>query len=169
MEKILEDKNNSNYIKNVSAFEKYKDENIKNDLVKFYYQFNHLKNIYRQGWIKSLLGEKYINKIESVADHSWSVSMLAISVIEKYKLNYDITKCMKLSIIHELGEIYAGDFTPNDNVTKEEKHELEKRAIERLLSSISFENDFLELWEEFEKQETIEAQFIKQVDKLYEI
>ena len=166
MEKILEDKNNSNYIKNVSAFEKYKDENIKNDLVKFYYQFNHLKNIYRQGWIKSLLGEKYINKIESVADHSWSVSMLAISVIEKYKLNYDITKCMKLSIIHELGEIYAGDFTPNDNVTKEEKHELEKRAIERLLSSISFENDFLELWEEFEKQETIEAQFIKQVDKL---
>lgn len=35
--------------------------------------------------------------------------MLAISVIEKYKLGYDITKCMKLSIIHELGEIYAGD------------------------------------------------------------
>ena len=64
--------------------------------------------------------------------------MLAISIIEKYKLNYDITKCMKLSIIHELGEIYAGDFTPNDNITKEEKHELEKRAIERLLSSMSF-------------------------------
>lgn len=166
MDKILKDKNNSNYIKNISAFEKYKDKNIKNDLIKFYYQYNHLKNIYRQGWIKNLLGEEHITKIESVSDHSWSVSMLAISIIEKYKLNYDITKCMKLAIIHELGEIYAGDFTPSDNITKEEKHKLEKKAVERLLDSISFENDFLELWNEYEKQETIEAQFIRQVDKL---
>jgi putative hydrolase of HD superfamily len=73
--------------------------------------------------------------------------MLAISIIEKYKLDYDITKCMKLSIIHELGEIYAGDFTPCDNITKAKKHELEKEAVQRLLNSINFENDFFQLWE----------------------
>lgn len=166
MNEIIKDKNNSNYIKKISAFEEYKDKNINNDLISFYYQFNHLKNIYRQGWIKNLLGKEYAPKIESVADHSWSVSMLAISIIEKYKLNYDITKCMKLSIIHELGEIYAGDFTPNDNITKEEKHKLEKEAIEKLLKTINFENDFLELWEEFESQKTEEAQFVRQLDKL---
>ena len=166
MSDFLIDNNNSNYIKKISAFEQYKNKNINNDLIKFYYQFNHLKNIYRQGWIKNLLGKEYISQIESIADHSWSVAMLAISVIEKYKLKYDITKCMKLSIIHELGEIYAGDFTPSDNITKEKKHELEEKAIKKALDTIKFENDFLELWEEYEKQETKEAQFIRQIDKL---
>lgn len=163
---ILKDENNSNYIKKASSYNQYKDKGIKNDLIGFYYQFNHLKDMYRQGWIKNLLGEEYIEKIESIADHSWSLAMFAISVIEKYKLNYDISKCMKLSIIHELGEIYAGDFTPNDSITKEKKHELEKEAIEKLLNTVRFENDFLELWEEYEKNETEEAQFIKQLDKL---
>lgn len=163
---VLKDNNNNNYIKRASAYENYKEKNINNDLISFYYQFNHLKNIYRQGWITNLLGIEYINQTESIADHSWSVSMLAISIINKYKLNYNITKCMKLSIIHELGEIYAGDFTPNDKITKEIKHELEKEAFEKLLTSIKFENDFFELWQEYENQETEESKFIKEVDKL---
>lgn len=163
---ILQDENSSNYIKRYSAYNTYKNKGIKNDIISLYYQFNHLKNIYRQGWVKSLLGKERLSEIESVSDHSWSISMLAISVIEKYKLNYDITKCMKLAIVHELGEIYAGDYTPVDNITKEKKHELEKKAINRLLDSINFENDFLELWEEFEKQETEEAKFVKQIDEL---
>jgi len=163
---ILKDENNSNYIKKHSVCSQYKDKNINNDLIKFYFQYNHLKNIYRQGWIKNLLGQERVKEIESIADHSWSVSMLAISVIEKYNLNYDITKCMKLSIIHELGEIYAGDFTPSDNISKDKKHELEKNAIRKLLDSINFENDFFELWEEYEEQKTEESQFIRQLDKL---
>ena len=166
MDDILKDNNNANYIKKISAYEQFKNKNIDNDLIGFYYQFNHLKDIYRQGWIKNILGKEHIHKIESVADHSWSVAMLAISVIEKYKLNMDIAKCMKLSIIHELGEIYAGDFTPSDHISKDRKHELEEKAIEKVLNTINFENDFLQLWEEYEKQETEEAQFIKQVDKL---
>ena len=166
IDNILKDENNSNYIKRYSAYNQYKDKHINNDLITFYYQFNHLKNIYRQGWIKGLLELKDVTEVESIADHSWSVAMLAISVIEKYKLNYDINKCMKLSIIHELGEIYAGDFTPTDNITKERKYELERESLENLLNTISFENDFLDLWEEYEKQQTQEAQFIKQLDKL---
>ena len=78
MNEIIKDKNNSNYIKKISAFEEYKDKNINNDLISFYYQFNHLKNIYRQGWIKNLLGKEYAPKIESVADHSWSVRCLQL-------------------------------------------------------------------------------------------
>lgn len=163
---ILKDKINSNYIKQESFYNKYKNIEINNDLIKFYFQFNHLKNIYRQGWLKGLLENPDASKIESVADHSWSVALLAISVIEKYKLDYDITKCMKLAIIHELGEIYAGDYTPRDNIDSDEKHKLERDAIEKILATISFENDFLELWEEFENQETKESIFIKQIDKL---
>ena len=160
---MLKDEKNSNFVKNQNPYNKYKTI-INNDILKLYYQFTHLKNIYRQGWLTSLLGMKYENKVESVADHSWSVTMLAMSIIEKYDLDFDIEKCMKLAMIHELGEIYAGDFIPNQ-VTKEEKHKLEERAVDELLNSIEFDNDFKELWLEYENKKSPEADFIKQVDK----
>ena len=50
------------------------------------------------------------------------MALLAITMIEKYNLPYDTLKCIKMCIIHELGEIYAGDYTPYDKITKEEKH-----------------------------------------------
>ena len=85
------------------------------------------------------------------------MALLAITMIEKYNLPYDTLKCIKMCIIHELGEIYAGDYTPYDNISKEEKHMAEKNAIEKVLSSLDFDNDFLQLWDEFEKKETQEA------------
>ncbi len=66
---MLKDEQNKNFIKNKNPYNKYK-ENIKNDILKLYYQFTHLKKIYRQGRLTSLLGMQYENIIESVADHS---------------------------------------------------------------------------------------------------
>ena len=129
-------------------------------------QYNHLKNIYRQGWLKVRIGLEHREKCESVADHSFSMALLAITMIEKYKLPYDTLKCIKMCIIHELGEIYVGDYTPYDNITKEEKHLKEKEAIQKVLKPLDFDNDFLELWEEFEKRETEEAKFVKNLDEL---
>ena len=125
-----------------------------------------MKNIYRQGWLKVRIGLEHREKCESVADHSFSMALLAITMIEKYKLPYDILKCIKMCIIHELGEIYVGDYTPYDNITKEEKHLKEKEAIQKVLKPLDFDNDFLQLWEEFEKRETEEAKFVKNLDEL---
>lgn len=161
---ILKDKNNGNYIKDINPYEKYK--NIDNDIISFYMQYNHLKNIYRQGWLKVRIGLEHKEKCESVAEHSFSMALLAITMIEKYNLPYDTLKCIKMCIIHELGEIYAGDYTPYDNISKEEKHMAEKNAIEKVLSSLDFDNDFLQLWDEFEKKETQEAKFVKNLDAL---
>ena len=161
---ILTDKNNGNYIKDTNPFEKY--QKIDNDVVSFYMQYNHLKNIYRQGWLKVRIGLEHREKCESVADHSFSMALLAITMIEKYKLPYDTLKCIKMCIIHELGEIYAGNYTPYDNITKEEKNLKEKEAIQKVLKPLDFDNDFLQLWEEFEKRETEEAKFVKNLDEL---
>lgn len=161
---ILKDKNNKNYIKDTNPYENFK--NIGNDILGFYMKYNQLKNIYRQGWLKVRIGLEHKDKCESIADHSFSVALLALSIIEKNKLNLDGFKCIKIGIIHELGEIYAGDYTPFDNITKEEKHNQEKEAILKVLETLDENNDFLNLWEEFEKQETEEAIFIKNIDQL---
>ncbi len=161
---ILKDENNQNYIKDTNPYDKF--DKIDNDILAFYMKYNQLKNIYRQGWLKVRIGLEHREKCESVADHSFSVALLALTIIEKNKLNLDTFKCIKMGIIHELGEIYAGDFTPFDNITKEEKHVKEKEAIMRVLEGMDRDNDFFELWEEFEKVESNEAKFIKNVDQL---
>lgn len=161
---ILKDKNNGNYIKDINPYEKYKK--IDNSVISFYMQYNHLKNIYRQGWLKLRIGLEHKDKCESVADHSFSMALLAITMIEKYTLNYDTLKCIKMCIVHELGEIYAGDYTPVDKITKEEKHLKEKEAIQKVLKTLDFDNDFIDLWEEFEDGETKEAKFVKNLDQL---
>lgn len=94
------------------------------------------------------------------------MALLAITMIEKYSLNYDTLKCIKMCIVHELGEIYAGDYTPVDKITKEEKHLKEKEAIQKVLKTLDFDNDFIDLWEEFEDGETKEAKFVKNLDQL---
>lgn len=158
--------NNNNYIKDTNPYLKYQNENIKNDIVNFYLQYNQLKNIYRQGWIKNKFGSSFAPKCESIADHSFSIAILCLTIIEKYNLDYDVLKCLKLCLIHEFGEVYAGDITPKDNISKEEKHLLEESAIKKLLESLNFTNDYFEIWQEYEAQETKEAIFVKELDTL---
>ena len=155
---------NSNYVKNQNPYNEFKN-NIQNDVLKLYYQFIHLKNLYRQGWLTNIIGMDAENKVESVADHSWSVAMLCMYIIQKYNLDLDLDKCIKLAIVHELGEINAGDYIPHQ-ISKEEKHKLEVQAVDDLLNEASFENDYKELWIEYENQTSEEAVFVKQVDKL---
>ena len=162
------DKRNDNYIKNENPYEVYTGEGktISNDLISFYMQINQLKNLYRQGWIKARIGIEHINKCESVAEHSFLLALLAMSIIDKYKLEYDVNKCLKLSLVHELGEIYAGDFIPMQNISKEEKHRLEDEAIKKVLSVLNFDNSYYDLWLEFENVSSKEAEFIKELDGL---
>ena len=156
---------NNNYIKQENPYLSY-DGILENDILKFSMQIAHMKNIYRQGWVKGLIGKDYLDKGESIADHSFSVAMLAISMIEKYNLSYDINKCIKLCLVHELGEIYAGDFCLVDAISKQDKHILEEQAVQKLLHTLDFPNDFFDLWNEFETNATPEANFIKQLDGL---
>jgi putative hydrolase of HD superfamily len=39
------------------------------------------------------------------------------------KINYS---CMKMGLIHDLGESIIGDITPHDNVSTEDKHTMER-------------------------------------------
>lgn len=161
---MIKDINNGNFAKSQIPLINFKGKQIQNDIITFYFQYNQLKNIYRQGFLQKF-GAK-AEQCESIADHTFSVSLLCMSIIEKYELELDLLKCLKLCIIHELGEIYAGDFTPFDNISEEDKHELEKQGVEKVLECLEFENDFLKLWLEYENQKTDESIFVKELDKI---
>ena len=117
-----------------------------------------LKETPRTGWINSGL-----KNVESVAAHSWGVSYLALILMPE---EMDKERILSMAIFHDLGEAIIGDITPADNITKEEKYNLELNAINELTKPIKRREKLIDLWYEYEKNITPEAKFVKACDKL---
>ena len=138
-------------------------EDNSNKVIEAFFEILSLKNLFRQGWLKNGVERKFC---ESVADHSFSTAMLAWLLAEEYFPNLDTSKIIKYSLIHEIGEIYAGDITPDDNTTDIEKFKLEFVSVKRVFDKLTNGEKYIKLWEEFEHSKNKEAKFVKQIDRL---
>ena len=87
-------------------------------------------------------------------------------IADEYLPKLDLVKILKYSLIHEIGEIYAGDITPDDNITDAEKYELEIRSVKKVFRKLKHGDEYIKLWKEFENTENKEASYVKQIDKL---
>lgn len=135
---------------------------FEDDNLEVLYQIFKLKNLYRQGWLKRDIPE---SKGESVADHTFGTAMTAWIIAKRLKLKLDNEKLLKMALVHEIGEIYAGDITPVDGISLEQKYELELKSVKKVFSSYPEGEEFINLWIEFEEAESAEAKFLKQIDK----
>lgn len=131
-------------------------------LIEAWFEIVHLKQLYRQGWIVRGLPP---GECESVADHSFGNAMLCLLLLDRHP-ELDALKVLRLALIHDLGEAYVGDITPQDNVDKREKHRLEEEAVEKIFGKLPGGEALLTDWREYEAQSTPEAQFVKQIDRL---
>jgi len=132
-------------------------------ILKIMTEFNHLKNLYRQGWLKRHISR---DKCESVADHSFSVALLAMFLAEDRFPRLDLLTVLRMALIHEAGEIHAGDITPVDGVSHEEKHRREKESVLKVFDRLPQAERYIELWEEFELNQSPEARLVRQADRL---
>jgi len=133
-----------------------------------YFRLMRLKRLYRQGWLKRGLPE---GLCESVAEHSFGTALLALLLAGKAGEagaigKVDSARAALLALVHEMGESYAGDITPVDGVSPEEKKRLEREAIRRALEGHPDLDWYLSLWEEFEEGSSPEARFVRQLDRL---
>ena len=132
-----------------------------------YEEIYKLKNVLRKGWLIRNVAEKKTGRVESDAEHTFSMTLLALEIMSKKprfsKLNQ--LKVLKMIAYHELCEIDAGDHTPFDNITKEEKYKQEFACVKRLASECDMP-EILELWLEYEDGKSPEAQFVQQMDRL---
>ena len=116
-----------------------------------------MKDLKRTGWLM-----KNVSLPESDADHSFGVAMLVL-LLAPTSLNK--LKCLEMALIHDLAEIYAGDHTPFDTITKEEKYTKELKAITQIADELNYPQ-LIELFKEYEEKTTPEAIFVKLADKL---
>lgn len=135
-----------------------------NKLLLVYFEYNQLKNLYRQGWLQQTTVPK--ERCESVADHCFGVALLSLFISEQYFPSLDASKIIRMALLHEFGEIYGGDITPNDNVSKDRKEKVERDSVYRVLSKLKNGKKYTELWEEYENRSSKEAIFVDQIDKL---
>jgi len=121
----------------------------------------NLKTISRQGWIDKLS----INNPESVADHTFSMAIIGM-ILSDYQ-NYDTQKILKMILLHDLAESIIGDFTPEQK-SKKEKSTLENKVIEQILKNLpkKLQKQYLSIWSEYQTNETTNANFVHQIDKL---
>ena len=116
-----------------------------------------LKDVVRTGW--ELRGVK---NPESVADHSYGLCLLTLMLCPT---ELDRLKCLEFAIVHDLAESITGDHVPAENILPADKHNAEMQAIESI-SQLADCPRLVDLFAEYERQDTPEAVFIKQMDKL---
>lgn len=130
--------------------------------IKFIEEIDKAKQIFRQNVV---IGT---TRNENDAEHSWHLAVMAIllSEYEKEK-DIDVLKVIKLVLIHDLVEIYAGDTFCYDEKANEDKKEREEKAAQRVFNILPLDQaeEILELWREFEEVKTPEARFAACLDR----
>ena len=116
----------------------------------------HLKALPRAGWVR--VG---IENPESVAAHSWGLAMLCLEWAPKSRTPLNLNKVLQLALIHDLPEVLTGDITPHDGVSTLKKHQLEQDAAQKIMPLHLYE-----IWKEYMDNQTPEAHFVHQMDKI---
>lgn len=132
------------------------------NVIKYYVFCNKLKNTIRTGWMNWHVEKE---RLESVAEHIYSAQMLAIAMKKEYEYNIDLYKVLYMLAVHEIEEIIIGDLTLFD-ISKEEKREIGKLAVSKVLNNLNDKEEIIDLINEFEEKETEEAKFAFYCDKL---
>ncbi|MDE5888629.1 MAG: HD domain-containing protein [Bacilli bacterium] len=137
--------------------------NLKNSsCVESFKSFSKLKNILRTGWTRRKVREDYL---ESDATHTMQMIAMASAYFTIFKpTDLDYNKVMDMIIIHEIGEVLAGDI-PEGDPLHNDKHALEARGVRNAFSGLASGEYFINLWEEFESRESNEAKFVYELDK----
>ena len=131
------------------------------NILAFMVEIEKLKDVHRK--TKPVGLDRY----ENSAEHSWHVCLSALMLKDYANGSVDINRVIKMLLIHDLGEIDAGDTIIYASETKAIKDE-EEAGIRRLFNLLPEElaEGFVELWLEFELGESDDAKFAKAIDRV---
>ena len=141
---------------------------MKNNLEKcfeFIIEVEKLKAITRK--VKPVGLERY----ENSAEHSWQISLLALVLTNFSDESVNVEKVLKMLLVHDIGEIDAGDVIFFDEVEKNKRKKKELESVKRIFGILPDEKsaELLEIWKEFEYGDTKEAKFARAIDRVMPI
>ena len=126
--------------------------------IDFLNKIEKLKCNTRHSWTSS-------GRQESVAEHSWRLAVMAMLCADEYP-ELDISKVIKMCLIHDFGEAITGDIPA---FAKTVQNELDEDvAVTKLLSVLpaDIQTELQALFDEMNARETLEAKLFKSLDNL---
>ncbi len=130
-------------------------------IVQFVLEIDKLKGVLRK--VKPIGEERY----ENTAEHSWQIAVFALSLARTLALSVNPERVVAMLLVHDLGEIDAGDKFVFAQDGWEERKAAELRAVERIFSLAPepLAQFLLDMWKEFDAGETQDARFAKAIDR----
>lgn len=129
--------------------------------IEFIKEIDKMKNILRM----TLVSES--ERRENDAEHSWHLAMMAMLLEEYSDKPVNISHVLKMTLVHDLVEIYAGDTFAYDIEGNKDKEERENKAAEKLFSMLPDDQKdlIMSLWKEFDALETDDSLFANAMDR----
>ena len=131
--------------------------------VAFLNEVERLKVVYRRN--RTIEPSRW----ESSAEHSWHVALMAWVLSEHSNSDsLDMFKIVRMLLIHDLVEIYAGDTWLYDVEASDAQGAEEASSASRLFALLPEDQaaEFESLWQEFEARSSPEARYAAAIDGL---
>ena len=138
------------------------DERFEKQL-RFLVEIDKMKTVLRQ----TVLVDK--SRQENDAEHSWHFAVMAMILYEYADASrVDLSRVLKMALVHDLIEIYAGDTAAFDEAGLADKTEREEKAADKLFGLLPPDQgeEIRSLWAEFDAMETPDAQYANAIDRL---
>ena len=143
--------------------QKNSEEEFENNFLKISKLVGKAKKIKRIGWQK----KADISNGETIAEHMYRLAVLSMIISDLR--NLDTEKILRMSLLHDLGEIITGDLTPDEKIEVgiQDALKLEEEGLKQVFNEIpkKLQDQYIALWKEIHLQETDEAKLIKSLDK----
>jgi putative hydrolase of HD superfamily len=131
-------------------------------------ELQRLKSLDRTGW--TLRGLP--NGTESVAAHSFGVSVTAMLLADKFNahgVSVDVEKVLRISLLHDWAEVRVGDMprTATLYFGAEARKQAEMAAFSDVVSEVDAAKGlYANLYNEYEHRSSLEARLVKAADVL---
>lgn len=127
----------------------------------FLMEIDEMKKVLRRNLIKDG------SRRENDAEHSWHFAVAAMVLAEYAPAKIDVGHVVKMALVHDLVEVYAGDTFAYDADGYEDKEKREQEAADKLFSILpqGQREEIRALWEEFEEIKTDESKYANSLDR----
>lgn len=126
-------------------------------LANLLFEASFLKRIERTGYNYLGTGK------ENIAAHSFGVIFTTFLLCKVFQGRVDEDKALKMALWHDFPEARIGDFNALHKLYNRAD---EKRALKEALLSLPFEEEVINLFEEYRKNETLEAKIVHDADTI---
>lgn len=111
------------------------------------------------------------DKRNTVAEHSWRLALMVLIIGTEAKVRIDVGRAMSIALLHDIAEVKTGDIDAYQQIMAgkqliDSKARAEEAAMREMTDDLPFGDWVYDFWREYEDQKTIEAKFVKALDKI---